>query len=120
MKCSTCSWVFFDVFAGIFTGDWDRVWEGVKEIFSGVWDFVVNTFTNWIDTFKGLADTVLGWFGTSWNEAWSSVKDFFEGVSEDSDIIVEGICFLYTATILFFSDRCVKAVSYTHLTLPTN
>jgi len=35
-------------------------------------------------------------------------KDFFEGVSEDSDIIVEGICFLYTATILFFSDRCVK------------
>ena len=35
-------------------------------------------------------------------------KDFFEGVSEDSDIIVEGICFLYTATILFLSDRCVK------------
>ena len=70
----------FDVFAGIFTGDWDRVWEGVKEIFGGVWDFVVNTFTNWIDTFKGLADTVLGWFGSSWDEAWSSVKGFFEGI----------------------------------------
>lgn len=70
----------FDVFAGIFTGDWDRVWEGVQEIFGGVWDFVVNTFTNWIDTFKGLADTILGWFGSSWDEAWSSVKTFFEDV----------------------------------------
>ena len=27
-----------DVFAGIFTGDWTRVWEGVKSIFSGVWN----------------------------------------------------------------------------------
>ncbi|WP_455619642.1 phage tail tape measure protein [Eisenbergiella sp.] len=70
----------FDVFAGIFTGDWDRVWEGVQEIFGGVWDFVVSTFTNWIDTFKGLADTILGWFGSSWDEAWSSVKTFFEDV----------------------------------------
>lgn len=64
----------FDVFAGIFTGDWDRVWQGVEEIFGGVWDFVVATFTNWIDTFKGLADTVLGWFGSSWDEAWSAVQ----------------------------------------------
>lgn len=35
-------------------------------------------------------------------------KDFFAGISEDSDIIVEGICFLYTALILFLSDRCAK------------
>lgn len=35
-------------------------------------------------------------------------KDFFEGISEDSDIVVEGICFLYTSVILFMSDRCVK------------
>lgn len=27
-----------DVFTGIFTGDWTRVWEGVKSIFSGVWN----------------------------------------------------------------------------------
>ncbi|MBC5787210.1 undecaprenyl-diphosphate phosphatase [Clostridium sp. NSJ-27] len=33
-------------------------------------------------------------------------KDFFTGVASDADIIVEGICFLYTATILFLSDRC--------------
>lgn len=33
---------------------------------------------------------------------------WFESFSEDSSILAEGICFLYTATILFMSDRCVK------------
>jgi|GEM_PF-408253 len=67
----------FDVFAGIFTGDWERVWEGVKEIFGGVWDFLTATFRNWGETLKGLADAVLGWFGTSWDEAWGAIKTFF-------------------------------------------
>ena len=35
-------------------------------------------------------------------------KDFFAGISEDSDISIEGLCFLYTSVILFISDRCVK------------
>lgn len=35
-------------------------------------------------------------------------KDYFEKVAEDSDIIIEGICFLYTSAILFMSDKCIK------------
>ncbi|MTD43433.1 phage tail tape measure protein [Conexibacter sp. W3-3-2] len=27
-----------DFVAGIFTGDWSRVWDGVKQIFAGIWD----------------------------------------------------------------------------------
>ena len=30
-----------NVFAGLFTGDWSRLWKGVKEIFSGVWTAVI-------------------------------------------------------------------------------
>ncbi len=33
-------------------------------------------------------------------------RDFFESVSQDGDIIVEGICFIYTAVLLFLSDKC--------------
>ena len=33
-------------------------------------------------------------------------RDVFESVSEDSDIIAEGICFIYTAVLLFMTDRC--------------
>ena len=64
----------FDIFAGIFTGDWDMVWTGIKEVFGSIWDFIVNTFTTAI---KGIANVILGWFGTSWEEVWTGIKDFF-------------------------------------------
>ena len=35
-------------------------------------------------------------------------KSWFEGIAEDTSIMAEGICFLYTAAILFLSDKCVK------------
>lgn len=38
-----------NVFIGIFTGDWNRAWEGVKQIFSGAWDIIRNTFKIVID-----------------------------------------------------------------------
>lgn len=28
--------------AGVFTGDWERAWEGIKDIFKGVWDSFVS------------------------------------------------------------------------------
>lgn len=34
--------------------------------------------------------------------------DWFEGIAEDSSVLAEGICFLYTAAILMMSDRCIK------------
>ena len=34
--------------------------------------------------------------------------DWFEHFAEDGSILAEGICFLYTAAILFMSDRCMK------------
>ena len=29
-----------DFFVGVFTGDWERAWNGIKEIFAGVWDAI--------------------------------------------------------------------------------
>lgn len=52
-----------NVFIGIFTGDWSRAWEGVKQIFSGAWDIIKNTFKIVIDaiikTFKEVPGKVL-------------------------------------------------------------
>ena len=67
----------FDIFVGIFTGDWDKVWNGIKGIFEDTWNFVKDIFVNVWNTIKGVFDTVLGWFGTSWDELWTNVKDFF-------------------------------------------
>ncbi len=35
-------------------------------------------------------------------------KDWFTGISEDNSIFAEGLCFLYTAAILYMSDKCAK------------
>jgi undecaprenyl-diphosphatase len=35
-------------------------------------------------------------------------KDFYEGLANDPDLIIEGICFLITALMLFMADKCVK------------
>lgn len=34
-------------------------------------------------------------------------KDYFEAIAQDTDIIIEGICFIFTAIMLFLSDKCV-------------
>lgn len=34
--------------------------------------------------------------------------NFFESIAEDSSILAEGICFIYTAAILYMSDKCTK------------
>lgn len=101
----------FDIFAGIFTGDWDMVWQGVQEVFGAVWDFVVATFENWISTFTSLADTVLGWFGTDWETVWTNVKTFFSdtwnAISSFFSGILPGIKTFFTDTwnaiVSFFS-----------------
>lgn len=35
-------------------------------------------------------------------------KDFYTGIAADNDIVMEGVCFLITAALLFIADRCVK------------
>ena len=99
----------FDIFAGIFTGDWDMVWQGVQEIFGAVWDFVVATFENWISTFTSLADTVLGWFGTDWETVWTNVKTFFSDTWNAISSFFSGIL---TGIKTFFTDTWNAIVSF--------
>ena len=99
----------FDIFAGIFTGDWDMVWQGVQEVFGAVWDFVVATFENWIGTFTSLADTVLGWFGTDWETVWTNVKTFFSDTWNTISSFFSGIL---TGIKTFFTDTWNAIVSF--------
>lgn len=95
-----------DFFVGIFTGDLDLAWEGIKKIFSGFQDFLRHIFeTNWIDSFgilggllngllvsvseifdgiwgifSGLIDFITGVFTGDWEQAWTGIVSIFEGI----------------------------------------
>ena len=99
----------FDIFAGIFTGDWDMVWQGVQEVFGAVWDFVVATFENWLSTYTSMADTVLGWFGTDWETVWTNVKTFFSDTWNAISSFFSGIL---TGIKTFFTDTWNAIVSF--------
>ena len=79
-----------DFVAGILTGDWERAWDGFKEIFSGVWDAIVSLFSSaweiivsvvskaW-DGIVGIFTPVGEWF---YNNVIKPVGDFFKGLWE--------------------------------------
>ena len=70
----------FDVFAGLFTGNWGQVWNGLKEIFKGTWDGILGILKAAVDMLVGIVDVFLGWFGTDWKTVWSGIKSFFIGI----------------------------------------
>ena len=66
-----------DIFIGIFTGNWEQVWQGVKGIFTSVWTYIVDWFKNIGSIFTGIFDVICGWFGTTWSNVWKNIKNFF-------------------------------------------
>lgn len=81
-----------DVFIGLFTGNWDQCWNGIKGIFEAVWNGMKDWFTNILNVIKGVFDVVLGWFGTSWDACWNGIKSFFEGIWNGIVSFFTGIC----------------------------
>ena len=69
-----------DIWIGIFTGNWQQVWTGIKEIFGSVWDGIQALFNTVLQTITGVADVFLSWFGTNWDTVWNSVKTTFETI----------------------------------------
>lgn len=81
----------FDVFAGAFTGDWSRVWEGIKGIFGGIWNAISAIFSQILDTIILVAKTAWTALETAigaamaaisaiWDAAWTRIKMFFSSI----------------------------------------
>ena len=112
---------------GVFTGDWKKAWEGIKNIFGGVWDNIVGIakaaweaikrpfkeagafFGDVWKLIKNIFAGVGDWFSNIFSKAWKgiknafgSVKDFFGGVWSN----IKG-CFGSVST--WFKDTFTKA-----------
>ncbi len=57
-----------DIFVGIFTGDWSRVWDGIKGIFVAVWNFLKDTLKNFLNVLCNL-------FGTNLDEVQNARQE---------------------------------------------
>ena len=69
-----------DIFIGIFTGDWKRVWQGVRMVFSAVWNGIKGIAKAAFSTIKKVTNVFLGGFGTSWRGIWNGIKQFTSSI----------------------------------------
>ena len=69
-----------DIFIGIFTGDWSRVWEGIKGIFTGIWDFIVGTIKNIFNTLDKIFGGGLSKIKDVVVNVLTAIKDFFVNI----------------------------------------
>ena len=49
-----------DFLTGVFSGDWSKAWEGIKKVFKGIWDSLVNVVKAPINLIIGLINGLVG------------------------------------------------------------
>lgn len=69
-----------DVFIGLFTGNWSKAWQGVKEITTGIWDILKGAFNALLDVFRGIGHAI--------GDVCSGIGGVFKGMV---NIVVGGL-----------------------------
>lgn len=69
-----------DFIAGVFTGDWDRAWEGIKNIFKGVWNGIVAS----LEAAINLVIRGINWLIQQLNKVRINVPDWVPGIGGKS------------------------------------
>lgn len=55
-------------------GDWDGVWNGIKDIASNVWDGIGNIINAGVNLMRNLVSNALNFIGNIFSSAWNAVK----------------------------------------------
>lgn len=86
---------------GVFTGDWNRAFAGLGQIFSGFGQ-IVNSICDFIQT---ILETFDGWlqgvFSTDWRETFGVLGDVLNGFFSGVESIWNGIKTFFTGIITF-------------------
>jgi phage-related protein len=67
------------VVTGIITGNWSQVWDGIKNILSGVWDAIKAVIMGAVATLQATIGAALSIISGLWSGAWNGIKAFISG-----------------------------------------
>jgi hypothetical protein len=70
----------FEVFAGLFTGNWSKMWDGIKKIFSGVIGIITSYFSYLWNTVKNIATAAWRILSDTIGKGVSAVVQFIAGL----------------------------------------
>lgn len=95
-----------DFIVGVFTGDWEKAWQGICDFFTGLWDSVKGIFQGiWeaikgvvdtvINTIKGIIQSVLNAISSIWSNIWNGIKNIasniWNGITSTISNVINGI-----------------------------
>ncbi|MEA5051600.1 MAG: undecaprenyl-diphosphate phosphatase [Oscillospiraceae bacterium] len=91
----------------VFIAFWKDIWAMIVEFFKMIGDLFTKKF-NYKTCNEPRKMVIMVILSLVPLLGFYLIKDWFTYLSEDSDIIVEGVCFLFTGSLLFLADKCVK------------
>lgn len=69
-----------DFIIGVFTGDWDRAWNGIKAIFDVIWKAIKGILETVLKTIHAALTAALENVKKTWEANWKAVSDFFKKI----------------------------------------
>ena len=84
-----------DFIVGIFTGDWNKAWEGIKTFFTGIWNAIKGVVSTVWNAIKGIIETVInvikGIITTVFNAIKTVISNIFNAIKNTVSNIWNGI-----------------------------
>lgn len=91
-----------DFIVGVFTGDWEKAWNGIESIFSGIWTMIKGILEGiWnaikdiikgaIDYVKNYINMVMSGIKSIWENIWNGIKSFTSNIWNGIKGIFSGV-----------------------------
>ena len=91
-----------DFIVGVFTGDWEKAWNGIESIFSdiwtmikgileGIWNAIKDIIKGAIDYVKNYINMVMSGIKSIWENIWNGIKSFASNIWNGIKGIFSGV-----------------------------
>ena len=87
----------FDIFAGLFSGDWSKVWKGVQEVFGGIWNQIGSMLKAALDLIPIMLDAAGKVIGGIWGNIWHGLETAVGVVWDGIAAVIKGYIGLINA-----------------------
>lgn len=69
-----------DFVVGVFTGDWNMAWEGIKTFFSGIWSALTGIVDTAIQLIRDIINIALDYIKSVWESYWDNIKTYASNI----------------------------------------
>lgn len=69
-----------DFITGVFTGNWESAWNGIKTFLSSIWDAMKTIVNTTFSAIQTLVSNILSGIKSGWETVWNGIKDFASNI----------------------------------------